>query len=261
LQIALGAVNELAPGNPHDVRTWGIWGPLAAHAEAVARHGDGAGLAGPTERLMNELGLYLKARGQFLAAERLYRRGLEISESALGPDHPDVATRLNNLAIVLRDTGRAAEAEPLFRRALEVGERVLGPDHPTVAIRLNNLAMLLQGTGRAAEAEPLSHRALEVSERALGPDHPDIALNLNNLAMVLRDTGRAAEAEPLYRRALAILGEFRRRTGHEHPNFRVASANYAGLLRALGWTLEQAAEALQEVADDDGPAREARETR
>ena len=44
-------------------------------------------------------------------------RLLAISEQALSPDHPDVATRLDNLAATLRDLGRAGEAEQLQRRA------------------------------------------------------------------------------------------------------------------------------------------------
>ena len=48
----------------------GVWTPLAAHAEAVSRHADAAGLAEPTARLMNQLGLYWKARGQFREPSR-----------------------------------------------------------------------------------------------------------------------------------------------------------------------------------------------
>jgi tetratricopeptide (TPR) repeat protein len=83
------------------------------------------------------------------------RRALAIGEKSLGPNHPDVATRLNNLAQLLQDTNRLAEAEPLYRRALAIDEKNLGPNHPNVAIRLNNLAQLLQATNRLAEAEPL----------------------------------------------------------------------------------------------------------
>jgi hypothetical protein len=47
----------------------------------------------------------------------LLRRALEITEAALGADHPDVAIRLDNLAGSLAELGRAGEAEPLQRRA------------------------------------------------------------------------------------------------------------------------------------------------
>ena len=63
----------------------------------------------------------------------MYKRALAISEKALGPEHPDVATSLNNLALLYQAQGRYAEAEPLHKRALAISEKALGPEHPDVA--------------------------------------------------------------------------------------------------------------------------------
>ena len=154
LELALEAVNELAPFEPYDVRTWPVWAPLSSHAASVAGHADAAGIAEPTTRLMNQLGLYLWARGQFPAAEPLYRRALEIDERSLGPEHPNVAIRLNNLARLLQDTNRMDEAEPLMRRALEIlvtfGRRT-GYDHPNVFIFVENYRVLLRELGRSPQ--------------------------------------------------------------------------------------------------------------
>ena len=136
--------------------------------------------------------------------------------------------------MLLRATNRLAEAEPLLRRALAIDEKSFGPEHPNVANRLNNLAGLLSATNRLAEAEPLFRRALAITEKSFGPEHPNVATGLNNLAELLRNTNRLAEAEPLSRRHLRILAEFGHRTGHEHPHFRAAINNYAGLLSAIG---------------------------
>ena len=228
LKIALEAVNELAPLQANDVSSWDVWTPLAAHAEAVSRHADAAGLAEPTARLMNQLGVYWKARSQFRAAEPLIRRALVFGERSYGPDHPKVATALNNLAGLLQDTNRLAEAEPLMRRALVIDERSYGPDHPKVAICLNNLAELLRATNRLAEAEPLMCRALAIDERSYGPDHSNVARDLNHMALLLADTNRLAEAEPLMRRALAID---ERSYGHNHPDVAICLINLAGLLK------------------------------
>ncbi len=93
---------------------------------------------------------------------------------------------------------------------------------------------MLEATNRLAEAEPLHRRALAIDERSLGPDHPAVATDLNNLAGLLQDTNRLADAEPLMRRGFQILISFTRRTGHEHPDFQTARANYAGILKELG---------------------------
>jgi hypothetical protein len=51
-----------------------------------------------------------------LALLPLAKHGLEISEKALGPEDPEVATRANNLAVVYRYQRRHAEAELLLCR-------------------------------------------------------------------------------------------------------------------------------------------------
>ena len=47
---------------------------------------------------LNNLAELYHDQGRYADAEPLYQRSLAISEKALGPDHPDVATSLNNLA-------------------------------------------------------------------------------------------------------------------------------------------------------------------
>ena len=77
-------------------------------------------------------------------------------------------------------------------------------------------------------------RALAIDEASLGKDHPNVAIRLNNLAPLLQATNRLGEAEPLMRRALAIFLAFQRDTGHAHPHRDAVTANYRGLLAAMG---------------------------
>jgi tetratricopeptide (TPR) repeat protein len=166
LQVALDAVNAVAPFDADDVRTWAVWTPLAAHAEAVSRSADTAGIAEPTARLMNQLGLYWKARGQYRAAERLYRRALAIDEVSYGPDHPDVARDLNNLAQLLKATNRLSESEPLYRRAVQIWigfQRQTGYEHPNLRVGVANYVSLLQAMGRTEEQIQQQLRELDES--------------------------------------------------------------------------------------------------
>jgi tetratricopeptide (TPR) repeat protein len=54
-----------------------------------------------------------RAQGRYAEAEPLMKRALAANETALGPDHLTVGSRLDNLAQLYRDQGRYAEAEPL----------------------------------------------------------------------------------------------------------------------------------------------------
>ena len=229
LEQALRLADAVAVGDPQDVRTWPVWDALAPHVRVLVAHADEAGMAEPTARLMNDLGLHSNSKALYAEAEPLMRRALAIDEGSYGPDHPNVAIRLNNLAGLLQDTNRLSEAEPLMRRALAIAEGSYGPDHPDVATSLNNLAGLLQATNRLDEAEPLYRRAVAIFETSLGPDHPHVATALNDLALLLQDTNRLGEAEPLYRRALAIAeGSY----GPDHPDVATDLNNLAGLLQA-----------------------------
>jgi hypothetical protein len=52
-------------------------------------------------------------QGQFAKAQRLFERALATAEKALGPEHPDVATKVDNLARLYRAQGQYEKAEPL----------------------------------------------------------------------------------------------------------------------------------------------------
>jgi tetratricopeptide (TPR) repeat protein len=229
LTEALAWINAVLVGDPQDVRTWPVFDPLAPHAEAIAAFADTAGIAHPTTRLMNQIGLLWLNKSLPSRAEPLMRRALAIDEASYGKDHPRVAIDLNNLAQLLQDTNRLADAEPLMRRALAIDEARYGKDHPDVAINLNNLAQLLKATNRLAEAEPLMRRAWAIDEASYGKDHPRVAIRLNNLAQLLKATNRLAEAEPLMRRALAIDEA---RYGKDHPRVAIQLNNLAQLLQA-----------------------------
>jgi tetratricopeptide (TPR) repeat protein len=228
LTAALAWVDGAFQGDSGDVRTWPRLLPLAAHAEAVATHGQEAAIDEPTGRLLNALGEMFRTQARFPAAERLMRAALDINEKARGPNDPVVATCLNNLAALLQATNRLAEAEPLFRRVVTIFEASLGSENPLVATAVNNIGSMLRAMNRLGEAELLFRRALAIDEVSLGPKHPDVARGLNNLASLLRATNQPAEAELLFRRALAIDEAS---LGPEHPSVAIDLNNLAGLLQ------------------------------
>jgi tetratricopeptide (TPR) repeat protein len=225
---ALAWVNAGFIGDPEDVPSWLGLDPLAPHVREIVEHADGAKISNPTGRLLSDLGVLLRMKGQFREAELLHRRALVITEEYSDRDHPEVAICLNNLALSLQDMNQLSEAEPLLRRALAILELSCGPDDPNVAIVLNNLAELLRVTNQLSEAEPLFRRALAIEQASYGPVHPRVSIHLNNLALLLQDTNRLSEAEPLFWRALAIDAAS---YGPGHPNAGRFLINLAGSLQ------------------------------
>ncbi|QXJ24059.1 tetratricopeptide repeat protein [Actinomadura graeca] len=233
--LALDWLQASMPDAPDsDVSGWPVWRSLVVHVEAITASASSR----PSQQLshvLNQTGLFLIAQGEYQRANAMLTIAATNAEAALGPDHPDVATRLRHLAATHRALGRAAEALPLEERALAIAEAALGPDHHHVAIGLGHLAATYRALGRAAEALPLDQRAVAIAEAALGPDHPSVALGLGNLAVTLRALGRVAETLPLEQRALAIAEAA---LGPNHPDVAVGLGNLAVTLRALGRVAE-----------------------
>ena len=219
------AVNQTFPAV--EFARWPACERLVAQAQVCAEHIQTWGFEfKEVTRLLNQTGLYLKARARYTEAEPLYRRALHIREKTLRAEHPNVAQSLNNLAELYRTQGQYAQAEPLFQRALSILEKALGAEHLNVATSLNNLAGLYHTQGQYAQAESLYQRALHIWEKALGAEHPDVATSLNNLAVLYNAQGQYAQAEPLYQRALDIREKV---LGPVHPDVAQSLNNLAGL--------------------------------
>lgn len=162
----------------------------ARYAEAAAR--------------LSDLASIERAAGRGEQAESAYRRALEVTEAALGPEHRLVADRLTDLALFEHDRGRFDEAEPLYRRALDVKEKLRGPGDPEVAAALNDLALFEEARGMDAAAEALYQKALDQGERAHGRDSVLLLPTLQNYAHLLRRTKRESRAAPLEARARVL---------------------------------------------------------
>ena len=66
----------------------------------------------------------------------LYKKALEIRESALGTNHPDNILNYDNLALLYYAQGKYEEAEPLYKKALKMCKDVLEANHPDTSPKL-----------------------------------------------------------------------------------------------------------------------------
>lgn len=166
-------------------------------ARAMALEPDNAGYLSAAARMAAR-------RERYDEAMALYGRNLEVSENALGPEHPEVAAVLVNLAFVYRCQENFDLAEPLCRRAIAIREKAFGIGHELVDEALDDLAGLHNLMNRPEAAETLYKHHLEAREKAFGPDHPCVAATLGGLAEHLWWADKFEKIEPLYRRAIEI---------------------------------------------------------
>jgi serine/threonine protein kinase len=145
-------------------------------------------------------GLLLGLRGDWPAAEALYRESMAGRRKILGVDHLKTVDAMNNLAVALSKQGKNSEAEPLHREAVESSRRVMGPEHPATLTAMNNLATMLDmHGGKLAEAEVVYREVLSLRRRVLGDDHANTLISLLNLGQCLARLGKLMESELLCR--------------------------------------------------------------
>lgn len=137
------------------------------------------------------------------AAERIYRRVLEIRTRMLHPLDVELAATRLNLASLLVARGEP-EAGKLASAALIAFEKKLGPLDARVGAACGVLGAAHAIKGDIVTAERLFRRGLAIAEKAHGATAPQTASALENLADLLAQTGRESAARPLLDRAQKI---------------------------------------------------------
>jgi tetratricopeptide (TPR) repeat protein len=150
------------------------------------------------------LGKCFIQRGDYVGAEPLYRRALEIYEKVYGQDHKDVAFSLAGLAKCNLHCGKYTEAQLLYTRVISIYEKIYGKEHEEVANMLENLAQCYVCQRDHARAIPIFERSVEIFKKVNGPNHESVGTNLFALARCYDETNDDKKAEPLFRRALEI---------------------------------------------------------
>ena len=181
--------------------------------------------------LSRSLGAMSWVQGNYDEARSHYERALQRYRSAVGDEHPHIASTLSNLGLVLKAQGHHAEARATYERSIATYERTLGPAHPDVARPLNNLGVLLSLMGEYDQAEKHHLRALAIYENALGEKHPRLASTLNNLGLVLKARGSYDQAQAYFERSLAIYEDA---LGAEDPRLASTLNNLGQILELRG---------------------------
>ena len=165
-----------------------------------------------------------KTIGDYIAAEELYLKELQIKAIISGETHPDYISLLNDLAIFYNDIGEYSKAELLFLQAIQIIKEVLGETHPNYLTSLDNLAILYEDMVAYPKAVTIYQQVLQIRKEVLGESHPDYATSLDNLASIYDDLGEFNKAQTLYQQALQIRKET---LGENHPDYASTLNNLA----------------------------------
>ncbi|HEY1986460.1 MAG TPA: serine/threonine-protein kinase [Terracidiphilus sp.] len=157
------------------------------------------------------------------------------------------------LALIIERRDSFPEAAQLLSESVEIARRYEGVDSPNYAISLHNLGSAQIDAGNLAQAEATLREVLKIRIKVLGNDHPDTAYTLNNLAFVLLEKGDWASAMPFATKALEIC---RKSLGEKHHMTGTTTGNVGRALEAKGNYREADAkydQALGVLRVSDGP--------
>lgn len=177
---------------------------------------------------LNNIAAVHYVRGDYVAAEPLFRRALSIREQSLGRDHAEVATSLNNLAAVNRKQGDLSAAAPALERALGIREQAFGPTHPNTLAIIHNLAAVHRDLGQDGQSEVLLRQSLDRRHLA-GADDAGLEADIfERLADIQQDQGRYGEAAESLVEAIGL----RRRTGADATRLEAQAAAIRDMIRS-----------------------------
>ena len=186
--------------------------------------------------LLEEANKYFEA-GKFYEAKPLIERALELRESALGREHPDVVLLRHNLGVLHYYLGQFSEAERIYKQTIPLIERQLGSNHPEIEKYHHDLQLLhevmkkriegarvvlpekgppqisegffedwkrLEDSGQYDIALKMGKELIHASEKYYGSEHKDMANLLNKVGTLYWKAGRYQEAAELFERSLKI---------------------------------------------------------
>lgn len=181
-----------------------------------------------TAGVLDGLGVWYVAQGNWSRAEASVRRALALLEKGLGPDDRSVASETSALVFILIATGRNDEALTLAGRNAKTFARVLGPIHPdTLQARWLEARLLVKTA--PAQAEKILREVMAAWSASQPELHPSYLGMLGTLSQSREAQRDLREAVALSQRALDLGREV---LGPEHLNVVLSMYQHARLLQA-----------------------------
>lgn len=136
---------------------------------------------------LKNLALAYQEQENYAEAQSAIEEAIQCSETAYGPDHPDIGRDANIYALILQAQGEHSAALEQFRRALRIDTHSFGQHHPEVALTLNNMGTLYAEMGDMEKARQNFHDARAILQQCSSEDHPYWQQVLENITRLESD--------------------------------------------------------------------------
>lgn len=139
---------------------------------------------------LNNLGNVYEERGQIDDALKYHRKALDIRQSILPPNHPDVATSYHNLANVYRKLGRLDLARSHIKQALKIFQKSLRSNDPTIGTVYQTMAAIELDSGAYRQGLSDLEQAAAIFRETLPETHPTVeTIHTNIMQTMMKMSG------------------------------------------------------------------------
>ncbi len=248
IETALELMDDIFPRKSGDSKNWPLCSRLYPHAVAVSAASKKANvLPQKNLSLLEKLGEYLGDSAQYIKAEDVQRKALEIAEDGASGPNVELSRVSNALGTTLEARDHYDAAFELFEKALEIDRTIHSARDPQIARDLNHLGNISLKQGKLDDALNYFKSALECNYDAYNDRHPSIAAGRNNLGRTFAAKGNFSLAQKHFDKALENAGEF---YGRSHP-FVAEIINNLGDIYLLRGNLKRAKEDYELAFDID----------
>lgn len=200
-------------------------------------------------RLLNRLGILLRAQGNYAEALWQFQHALKAAEE-LG-DRAGVAISSHNIGVLNLDRGEYEQALKHYEQAMQIFEK-LG-DHAGAANSLGQIGVLHKNRGEYEQARKSYEQALQIFQ-GLG-NSVGIAISLHNIGVLHQVRGEYEEAKQCYEQAMRISEKLGDRAGvasslHMIGRLHQARGEYGEALQRY----KQSLQIKEELGDISGAA-------
>jgi tetratricopeptide (TPR) repeat protein len=176
--------------------------------------------------IFDSLGSVAQDQGQYLEAEKYYRRSIDYWQDGGEKSLAGLARTLNNLASLLYSAGKLGEAQQLLRRS----EDIQLEGDPEAGVVLLNRGSAYFGQRKYDEAEAAYRGAWAALEPHGKSREPQLAVIAADLGLICEKTGRREEAQSHYTFARTVW-EKQVQSGKATPEMFLSLAELYSTLR------------------------------
>ena len=148
-----------------------------------------------------------ESNGEYLKAENLYLKNIEIVKKGLLIKDKEFITSLNGLADMYSNKGQFDKSETFYFQALDVVKEIFGEKNEYYVLTLNKIASLYSTQGQFTKSEEFYLKNKAIIKEINGEKNLEYASLLFNLSALYQEEYKYFLAEPLILEALTIRKE------------------------------------------------------